>query len=1257
MTQQSVKPDNPDQPEVVRGALRRSCWFWLFVVFALTVLLPLVLFSLVLLALNTDKGTAWALEKIPGFQAEAGSGSLLGRWQADRLEWQGYGVGVLVQAPEVDWSPTCLFELRVCLDTLKATRIDVAVQPSGEEGQERGTINLPDINLPLTLNVNNVGLGTLTINGRTIWDRVELMSSASGASLNIDHASYVLGDLRVSASGWAEMRRDWPLDLNVRVELPPPAGDSWLLDLNLAGSVRELRVAGQSEGYLGANLKGAVEPLEAGLPARLAIESPAFLAHDSLPPTLMLNNLVLGLDGSLADGFSANSHAVLPGANGDLLITLEGLVTTTAVTNLNLSLSGPAANERNEPGTFEASGYVSWEDGLSANADINLDLFPWFALVPGMQAPPVVLEKLQGQASYRDGTYLADLEARVDGPRGIADLIASVSGDLESLNIGQLDMTTGAGSLSGQAELGFSGPLSWHAELMLDKFNPGYWLPVLESSLNGRVNTQGQLQSRGLPLMSANWNLAGKWQQQIAEAKGNLVSDGADWTLRDLLVSVGDNRVTGSGYLGTGIGADLVMQLPRPDLILPGLGGALTARLTAAGSAMDPEAKLFVSGRKLAWQELIQVESLDVEAALAAGEVLNASLVARNITASEQTLDAVTFSAKGTRQSHTLSLAATHPEVSMLLEVVGSLGDDLLSWGGALTRGEIDVPGPGQLWVIDQQTKLTYSAEGHVAVGAHCWRWEDSSVCAEDQQLWPDTRIAYQIARFPTLALEPLFPETFRWTALLDGDIEVSFTDAGPDGRISMDAGEGAFKFLVLDDWEILSHQTFTVDALLKPALAELSMVLKGPELGEFATELAIDPLSAEHTVDGAFSLKGLDLAFASAFLGLEEVSGQVNGEGKLVGPLLKPRVTGELALTGGRFYDPKLPLPMHETVLALKFLGYSADISGRWQSNDRSKGQLLGTLDWQQEPDLILNIKGDRIPVNFEPYAAVEVDPDLDIRLRSGELSVSGRVGVPRGRIEVKALPESAVSVSEDEVIVGMEREEPAIRTILMDIVVVVGADEVTLDAFGLTGELQGTLRIGNDMDTRGALRLINGRYEAYGQDLDLRRARVVFVGALTEPYLDIEAIREVDAVVAGIRLSGPISAPETEVFSEPSMPQSDALSYVILGRPPQSRGDEGQMSAAAISLGLTQTSEFTQSVGDELGIKNLILEAEGSGDQASVVASGYITDELSLRYGVGIFEPITTVALRYDLGRYFYLEAASGLAASLDIFYTRDF
>jgi translocation and assembly module TamB len=193
--------------------------------------------------------------------------------------------------------------------------------------------------------------------------------------------------------------------------------------------------------------------------------------------------------------------------------------------------------------------------------------------------------------------------------------------------------------------------------------------------------------------------------------------------------------------------------------------------------------------------------------------------------------------------------------------------------------------------------------------------------------------------------------------------------------------------------------------------------------------------------------------------------------------------------------------------------------------------------------------------------------------------------------------------------------------------------------------------------MDTRGSLQLNNGRFEAYGQDLTLRKARLLFVGNLSQPYLELEATRTVGSVVAGLRLTGPVQSPETEVFSSPEMPQTDALSYLILGRAPQSRQDDGQMSRAALSLGLNQANKITGALGAEFGIRDLTLEAEGSGDQTAVVASGYLTDELSIRYGVGIFEPVTTVALRYDLGRYFYLEAASGLAASLDIFYTRDF
>jgi translocation and assembly module TamB len=198
----------------------------------------------------------------------------------------------------------------------------------------------------------------------------------------------------------------------------------------------------------------------------------------------------------------------------------------------------------------------------------------------------------------------------------------------------------------------------------------------------------------------------------------------------------------------------------------------------------------------------------------------------------------------------------------------------------------------------------------------------------------------------------------------------------------------------------------------------------------------------------------------------------------------------------------------------------------------------------------------------------------------------------------------------------------------------------------------------VGNDLDTRGELSLNNGRYRAYGQRLTIRRARLLFIGPIDQPYLDVEAIRRVDSVVAGLRLSGNAEQPTSEVFSEPAMSQEQALSYLVLGRPlGQNSGDNNMLAQAALAMGLAGSAPLTGGLAQGLGIKDFQLDTAGSGTSTSVVASGSLSERLSLRYGVGVFEPANTIALRYELSKRLYLEAASGLASSLDLFYRRDF
>ena len=143
---------------------------------------------------------------------------------------------------------------------------------------------------------------------------------------------------------------------------------------------------------------------------------------------------------------------------------------------------------------------------------------------------------------------------------------------------------------------------------------------------------------------------------------------------------------------------------------------------------------------------------------------------------------------------------------------------------------------------------------------------------------------------------------------------------------------------------------------------------------------------------------------------------------------------------------------------------------------------------------------------------------------------------------------------------------------------------------------------------------------------------------------------------MVAGLRLTGSAEQPTSAVFSEPAMSQEQALSYLVLGRPMSTGEDSNMLGEAALALAWP-VARRSPGNRQQLGIQDFQLDTEGTGNSTSVVASGNITDKLSLRYGVGVFEPANTIALRYQLTKRLYLEAASGLASSLDLFFKRDF
>lgn len=97
--------------------------------------------------------------------------------------------------------------------------------------------------------------------------------------------------------------------------------------------------------------------------------------------------------------------------------------------------------------------------------------------------------------------------------------------------------------------------------------------------------------------------------------------------------------------------------------------------------------------------------------------------------------------------------------------------------------------------------------------------------------------------------------------------------------------------------------------------------------------------------------------------------------------------------------------------------------------------------------------------------------------------------------------------------------------------------------------------------------------------------------------------------------------------------------------------------MTSMLISLGVAQSGQLVGKIGETFGISDLALDTQGVGDKSQVVVSGKITNDLQVKYGVGIFDSLATLTLRYRLMPRLYLEAVSGVNQAIDLLYQFEF
>lgn len=1208
--------------------------------------LPLLLLLGVFSILGSTAGSQWLLAQVPGLSTEGFSGQLLGNWRSTRLQWTDGSTTVDLQQLEVAFRPGCLSDLRICLPLLAVEKLDLKLTPSSEPASSEPVV-LPDVQLPVSAVIDELRLGELVLDGQMLVKDLKLAA-------RLDEQGLQISDLALAdsvAAGWSGsisrfslgLSGDWPLAASITLQgAAPDNGEAWPLTAEIQGALqRQLQIELRSEGWLEGQIQAQLTPLASELPLALDAELLARRLPQGVPPSLQPGRLKLQVAGDLQQGLAIKARTTLGDAYG-MPLALDALVSALDLKLERLSL------QDGEGGELLASGTVGWDGPLAVDLQLASGAFAWQRLHPAIPVE-LGLRGLKLDTRLREQDYDGQLQVDLATPAGDGRLSTPFKGDFGQIRLPELRWQQDNSSLLGDIRADFNS-LAWQADLKASNFDPSAWVAEVPGRIGGDINARGNDRSA-----SASWQLGGQLRQQKLAASGQLDWAGERVDVPELELQLGANRIAGNLRIDQQLAADLDIALSRLDQLWPGLRGKLQGGLQLAGSLKAPEGRLKLAGNA-SYQDY-QIGQLSLDSQIDGEQNGQLALQASDLRLAGQRWHNLQVTASGNPQNQQAAIAGRgRDEERIALKVAGGFaGND---WQGSLQDGRIALAGFD--WRQLSAAALGYRADGRIELGSHCWGMDKARLCAGEQQLAPVQKLDLKLSGLPLDRLPGELPENVRIQGEVNAAVQLLVAGDGPRGQLWLDAGEGSILLPSGSDATPLplDWQQLRVDSQLQPQLIDSKVRIAGPQIGSLSVDVALDPRNQQ--LNGHYDFNALKLALLQPLLGEGmTLDGQLGGKGRLMGNLQQPRVEGNVALTQGKVAGDAMPLSIEDLQLALNIQGERAELDGGWVSGEQGKGRIAGQLQWAPQPVVDIRIQGQRLPVNVAPYAELDVEPDLQLALRDDKLRLSGEVAIPRGAIEVRQLPESAVGLSPDVRVVG-EDEEAASLPLRADIRLRIGEDKLTFKGFGLSALLRGDLRVNEKQEARGSLQLDEGRYKAYGQDLTLRRAQILFAGALERPQLDIEAVRRFSGedLIAGIRLSGPADAPQTEVFSEPGMSQEETLSWLVLGRAPGTESeDQDVLSSAALALGLAGGAPVAKGLADRLGIQDFQLESSGSGLSTSVVASGYLTSKLSLRYGVGVFEQGNTLALRYELSRRLYLEAASGVASSLDLFYKKDY
>lgn len=1265
MSTPTPTPPTPPPPRV-RFYRKRRFWAWSgFTVLGLVLLALLLVYWLLQTVAGRDVLLAQVVARLPAGATLTWSkvdGPVAGPLVLHNLDFRYDDIHFTAERAYLDPDIRPLLGRKLQLDALQIKNATLNLAKSDEPFEMPSWPgSLPQIEMPLAIQADTIIIDGFRITQaqEPVIDITKLRGGLEIANgefrarqLKVDSD---LGDFRVD--GRYVPRSDYSTDITIGAVLPAPRGRTPArLGLVARGDLDRMEIA----------LAGhAPAPLQASLIFD-GRDEPVWKAS-ARSKELDLALLVPGMDASTSTPLSLDFQATGKGGQANLQGRIQqgDLAVELAPSNVGLAdqvLTVSPLVVKGFGGQARLQGTADFRDRENASLRFaivanDLTFVPEAdPTTPGAAKPvPVTLNEARMGLAGTLKNWAAVGTASVEREQQSADLTFDVRGSDTAARIKQLQAKTPGGALDVTGQVAWAPQLDWDVAAKLAAFDPGYFVPGWDGRLSGNVASKGRQlpPPAGSPAGTAGIyeatvdvpGINGMLRNRRVDAQGRFALRGQQGE-GNVRLAVGNSRLTARGSVGDRLDVQAQLEPVQLDDLMPGSTGTLRGQVQVRGPRTAPDITADLVGSGLRYADY-SAEALSIRGRLPwQGSNGTLALQGTNVQAG-MLLDTITVNARGSVSNLRLDAQAKNELGAVALE--GGVRQQGTAWRGDIAALRI-APIKGDAWAL--RAPATFGIQGSTftltdtCLGAAT----GGALCASAN--WPRDGLKVRGDALPLALVQPWLPPQSGRRLHLRGEITL-------DGQIRPrgNAWEGSAKIASLEGGirlgdnargELVRYDQFSATLEMTPAQinAKLGVGFQGNGFVDAKVQTGWD---ANAPLNGELYLNMSRLYWIELFSpDIVRPTGLIEGHVSLRGTRGTPSLGGEAKLSNFKGEFPALGLTFDQG--SGSFTAQpdgSAKITAQANSG---KGTLYvdGGLSWFGDAQpLQLHIHGENVLLSNTPELRIVANPNLDFTLAKAAMQLRGTVHVPEADLDLERL-DRGTSVSEDVVVLDpADPEEGPSLPLDMDLTVSLG-DKVRMAGFGLKGGLGGKMQVwsrpGREMTANGALE-VSGRYKAYGQDLTITRGNLNWnFNAVSDPRINIRAERRVGDVTAGIDVTGRAQSPRVDVWSDPSMSQSEALAFLVLGRSLTGASSDQTQQVNAASAALSAGSGLLAS---QLGAKLGLDDAGVSQSRAlggSVIGVGkFISPKLYVGYGVSLVGSGSVLTLKYLLRRGFDIEIES--------------